>query len=326
MRRQNQVEWSGANLRFWLLIAMLVMLALSACGVTAKAPPTPLPSGTLAEQELVALPAVSDLAVGRNRFAFALLRSDGTEVTAAMAEVQFFVLEGDTAEPKGSAQAAYGRMAVEIPHVHEDGEVHTHQDVRGIYVVPQAYLGRAGNWGATISATLPGEVQRRTATLAFQVNDRSFTPAVGMLAPTSSSPTATSLEKLKAICSRQPPDDMHRVSIDQALAARRPFVVVFATPSFCQTRLCGPVTDLVLSLEERYRARMDFIHVEPFDLNAVRTEGRLELVSAAREWGLHTEPWVFIVDAEGRVAAKFEGIMGRPEMEQAIERALASSP
>ena len=38
----------------------------------------------------------------------------------------------------------------------------------------------------------------------------------------------------------------------------------------------------------------------------------------AHEWNLEIEPWVFVVDASGRVAARFEGLVGAAELEPAI--------
>ncbi len=41
-----------------------------------------------------------------------------------------------------------------------------------------------------------------------------------------------------------------------------------------------------------------------------------------QEWGLWTEPWVFLVDSEGNVAAKFEGVVSLEEIEAALRQIL----
>ena len=64
-----------------------------------------------------------------------------------------------------------------------------------------------------------------------------------------------------------------------------------------------------------YVGRVNFIHVEPYVLEVTdgRTQpvvdalGHPQPVRAVLEWGLPTEPYVFVVDAHGKVAAKFEG-------------------
>ncbi len=40
------------------------------------------------------------------------------------------------------------------------------------------------------------------------------------------------------------------------------------------------------------------------------------------EWGLVSEPWVFVVDASGKVTAKFEGAATADEVEAAARAAL----
>ena len=43
---------------------------------------------------------------------------------------------------------------------------------------------------------------------------------------------------------------------------------------------------------------------------------------AVTEWGLPNEPWTFIVDAEGKVADKFEAFTGRDELEESLLRVI----
>jgi hypothetical protein len=52
------------------------------------------------------------------------------------------------------------------------------------------------------------------------------------------------------------------------------------------------------------------------DLSAANT---LQTVPAADAFGLLTEPFIFVVDADGKVAASFELIFTSEEMDAAIE-------
>ena len=49
---------------------------------------------------------------------------------------------------------------------------------------------------------------------------------------------------------------------------------------------------------------------------------RARTVPAAAEWNLPSEPWTFVVDADGLVAAKFEGFATREELEDALAKVL----
>jgi hypothetical protein len=120
-----------------------------------------------------------------------------------------------------------------------------------------------------------------------------------------------------------PNPELHDVTVAEALQGDRPLVVAFATPAFCLTRFCGPVVErVVVPIWENYGDRVEVIHIEPYDIPTAR-DGRLEPIPAMAEWGLETEPWVFVVDADGNVAAKFEGIMDYDEVAEAIDRVLA---
>jgi hypothetical protein len=98
--------------------------------------------------------------------------------------------------------------------------------------------------------------------------------------------------------------------------------VAFATPAFCQSRVCGPLMDSVVDpLFQRYGDRANFVHVEPYVLDKAR-QGEIVVVPVVEEWGLQTEPWLFVIDREGRVAAKFEGIVSVDEVEPVMQRVL----
>jgi hypothetical protein len=95
-------------------------------------------------------------------------------------------------------------------------------------------------------------------------------------------------------------------------------VSMLATPRLCQSRVCGPVTDIALQLESQYGNRVAFIHNEVYVNNDVNKGLRPQL----RAFQLQTEPWLFTFDKQGRVAARLEGSFGISAFRQAIEAAL----
>jgi hypothetical protein len=110
-----------------------------------------------------------------------------------------------------------------------------------------------------------------------------------------------------------------RYSVAGSLAAHTPFVVTFATPKFCTSRTCGPVVDVVEAVRRRLERRgVRFIHVEVFTGN----DPARGYNPWMREWGLTTEPWVFLVGADGRVKAKFEGSVSEAELAAAVRSKL----
>lgn len=154
----------------------------------------------------------------------------------------------------------------------------------------------------------------------LEVKARSATPPVGARAYPSRTPTLATAP-VEALTTRVPPDRaLLRYSVAQSLAAHVPFVLVFATPRFCTSRVCGPVVDVVDSVRRHLAGSgVRFIHVEIYkNNNPVNGENRW-----VRQWHLPSEPWIFLVGGDGRIKAKFEGPVSESELQSAVRRLLA---
>ena len=270
---------------------------------------------------LNAFVTAADLAVGVNRFPFVLIGTDGEAAVGASVRATFAKL-GEEGAPtvKSSAEAVFVSVTSEFLHVHEDGFEHIHEYVEGVYVVNDVRFDEPGFWEAEFEVKREGTAGTTTASAAFEVREKSIAPGVGDVAPASRNPTVRDVEDLHEISTHPSPiPGLYQLTIAEALEQRKPLVVAFSTPAFCVSRACGPVTDLVASLYGTYGDRINFIHVEPWVLETARGEGRLVLTDTAREWRLTSEPWVFVVDEEGRVASRFEGFLGEDELVEALE-------
>jgi len=149
----------------------------------------------------------------------------------------------------------------------------------------------------------------------IDVAARSRSVALGAKAPRSDTPTLATAPASKITTSRPPDLLLLHTSIAQALAAHRPFVVTFATPRFCTSRTCGPVVDVMEAVRRQFASRgIDFMHVEVYKDNDP-TKGYNRWM---RQWGLLSEPWVFLVGSDGRVKAKFEGSVSAAELAAAV--------
>ncbi|PTL60315.1 hypothetical protein [Paraconexibacter algicola] len=143
-------------------------------------------------------------------------------------------------------------------------------------------------------------------------------PDVGERAPRVATDTVESSGgDLAAIDTRLPPDDQHEESLD-AVLGKKPVAIVFATPQLCESRVCGPVVDIAEQLKATYGDRMTFIHQEVYVENAFDKGLRAPL----KAFNLPSEPWLFTIDARGRVAERLEGSFGFRSFEAAIKRAL----
>jgi hypothetical protein len=102
------------------------------------------------------------------------------------------------------------------------------------------------------------------------------------------------------------------------VVGHKPVALLFATPQLCQSRVCGPVTDEMLQLKQRYGDRMTFIQQEVY----VDNNPKKGLRTPLKRFHLPSEPWLFTVRKDGTIAARLEGSIGLQEFEAAIQAAL----
>jgi hypothetical protein len=155
----------------------------------------------------------------------------------------------------------------------------------------------------------------------LQVKSRTDSPAVGSKAYPSHTPTIASTDAdFPRLTTSAPPDrSLLRYSVAGALAAHRPFVVVFATPKYCESRTCGPVVDVVQHVQKQFAgSRIRFVHVEIYKNN----DPKLGPNQWFKQWRLPSEPWTFLVGQDGRIKAKFEGSFSADELAVAIREHL----
>jgi protein SCO1 len=160
--------------------------------------------------------------------------------------------------------------------------------------------------------------------------DQGATPAIGSAAPTVHTPTLDDAGGDARVVSTDPiPDQrLYRQSTTDALAANTPFVLVMDSTRFRVTTACGKALVMARYLLDRW-PDVTFIHHEPFVYSIVTDtpvlEGTLSdpvLTPAATAWGLGSDPWsatsmpwIFIVDGNGTVRAKYQGVIGTEDVD-----------
>ena len=278
--------------------AVVVALLLAACGTSAA--PNPSPTGSQLQAELVA----SELVAGQlQRIPIGIL-DHNTPVSDATVHVRSFVLNGNTGTYKGESDAPFKGEGLEGA---------------GTYVAHLTFDAVA-EWGIEVSASRPNG-ERAVVRLALpQIAASPTVPGIGQPALASRNLTAKDVPDLSYIDSGKPPDDMHQLSIADAIAKHQPALVVFASPALCVSQICGPEVHAVQALEPSYRDRLAFIHIEPYQLKPVPSRQNINPV--VTEWRLQTEPWIFLIDSKGIIQARFEGPTASDEIKAAIDQLL----
>jgi hypothetical protein len=255
-----------------------------------------------------------DLACGLNRFLFSFVDSNNNVLASPdrEASVAFYDLGRDTEVPVIQTASRF---------------IWAIEDVRGIYETDVEFP-EAGVWGAEFHFAPKAGGDGSTVRVAFEVLKDGRVKGVGDAAPSDATLTLADVggDIRKLSTDTAPVADFYKVSIKQALVDHKPFLVAFATPKFCATGQCGPTLDRVKPFLAQYPT-VTFINVEPYQLEwkddqlqPVMTQGGLTPVQATLDWGLISEPWVFVVDRDGIITASFEGVFADSELKLALDK------
>ena len=314
-----------AEVRVALLFVLVCVLA--ACGGSEAADQGSTGTGTgaqlpawvqeaLAEvdgPDLAVTMGSADFAAGENRVVFLIVKNDGSLVQSPRAKIRLG-LEG------GSSQTAEAVLEPVGAHEHayEDVEPHDHVEATDVYVARIDVAAPGRYW--FVVDPVAEEIQ---AVGTMDVAEEFAAPAVGEKAPPSDNPTLADAPAGEITTADPPDTELLRHSIADSLEAGVPFVVVFATPQFCVSRVCGPTVEVVQKTADKFAGEdVRFIHVEIYEGNDP-DNGFNRWVG---EWNLPTEPWVFVVDDRGVIRGRFEGAVSVPELTDAVRRDLQVAP
>ena len=258
--------------------------------------------------------ANSVLTVGRNRLAFGMIDPQGSPVYGKSA---VYVARTPDSKALGPYPAPADVLITSPPF--RSKQAATESDPFAAIYAADVPFPKPGRWtlmavtrsGSRLVAA-PGQVKVTT-------KREDPVPDVGERAPKVQTDTLASAKgDQQSIDTRIPPaPDLHRRSFSEVLGSK-PVALLFATPQLCESRVCGPVTDIALEMQAKYGDRMEFIHQEVFAGNDPSQGLRPPL----KRFNLKTEPWLFVVDGDGNVTARLEGSFGLGAFEEAVKTAL----
>lgn len=254
-----------------------------------------------ASEKFIPHPGNTELVVGPNRIAIAVTNEQNEP------------LLGD---PGNSVQLKFGDGSPESATF-----VEAIAGATGFWVLRHTF-DTAGEEAAVLTVARGDNTE--DIEIKFNVLASGPTPMIGASAPPTDNPTLTSQPNKKEITTDAEPNDaFYQMSVTQALAAQKPFVIVFATPAFCTSELCGPVLNNVKEIQPEFAATTNFIHIEPYvlDVNGGLANGQLAAAQSTIDWNLQTEPWIFIVGSDGKITDRFEGSASPDELRESLQAA-----
>ena len=289
--------------------------------------------------EVVVSPAALAFYKGENRYPFGVFERDRTQISGA--EVALYFAKTPTPEPGAKSksgnkgqEAKAQEQALDAPAIgpfpasteslvtqpaFRALTTSDDPDAASVVYSTQIDFPSDGEW--RIAALIKdGDETKGTLLPSAVVGEYKRIPRAGQPAPKIHTPTAEDVGgDLAQVTTRIPPDTQNKVDYADALG-KEPIVLLFATPQFCQSRVCGPVVDVAEQVKEKYGDEAAFIHMEIWKDN----DPSLEIVRPqVRAFNLPSEPWLFAIDRQGKVSSVLEGAFGLEALTAAVKKAVA---
>jgi hypothetical protein len=257
---------------------------------------------------------VTVLEPGTNRFGFGLFDRGNRQIGDI--KVGLYYSRGLDETAHGPVGVRWERLGVE-PKFRSRQTVDDPDAARSVYV-SDLDLMKPGGYLISAVAELGNSLVATSPTQVTVIKD-SRVPGVGDRAIRVHTPTRESVGgNIKSIETRVPPGTMNEADLADSLDKNRPVLLLFSTPAFCKSRVCGPVTDIAEQVKAEYGDRMDFIHMEIYKDNDPSKGPRPQFVA----WHLPGEPFAFAIDSKGVIAERLEGAFSAAELTAAVRKAL----
>lgn len=306
-----------------------VVLAFGLLAAACSSDDQPSSTGPSGSSQITAIMASVDLYTGDpQRVAIGLITPDNRFVSFGTVDLAFSMVgtaaDASSTAPGPTATATFV-PTFGTPVRTQEPTVTDPNEGRGVYEAEDVIFDRPGFWVAQVTADVQG-LGQQTAQASFTVAPKPGLPAPGDPAMKTDTLTVDSkgvpkaaIDSRAANTGKIPDPELHGWTIAEAISEHRPALVVFATPVFCVSRFCGPVVNMVEDLERTYRDRAIFIHVEIW-----KDYEKKVLNDAAQQWltmpnGDLTEPWLFLIGADGTIADRWSSMWSEQEVASELE-------
>jgi hypothetical protein len=278
---------------------------------------------------------------GENRYPFGVFHNNYSQITDATVALYIskapppkIKVEGPAAESKKQRKGAIARARHEALEAPAIGPFPA--SVESLEAKPAFRASTTANDESTATAVystsidFPSDGEWRVAAVIEEepgkftgavlpsaiVGEFTEVPRVGDPAPVIHTPTAADANgDLSKITTRVPPDTQNKVDFADVVG-KEPIALLFATPQFCQSQVCGPVVDVAEQVKQTWGDKVNFIHMEIFNDNDPNKGVRPQV----RAYHLPTEPWLFVIGKDGKIAGEVEGAFGVDLMTREIEK------
>ena len=225
------------------------------------------------------------------RLVFGLAQADGT-----LREEGPDTVNGELIDPTGVPLGAVvgTRRAKDLSRQYYQFRVDV--PAEGIYTLRVTSAGETADSSFTVVA--PGA-------LAF--------PSPGDAIEPFDTPTMADPRGVDPVCTRDPVCSFHDRTLAELLEEGALIAYLVGTPAHCQTGVCGPMLDVMLSVRDQYPT-IAFLHAEVFADNAAT-----KVAPAVEALGLSFEPVLYLVGADGVVVDRLDVIFDATELAEQLD-------
>lgn len=281
------------------LLTLLGLLLLTACASPAapqeSGAPGEIASGDTSTYQM--LISTSDITPDSSRLVLTLWDGEQRMTEAQSLSVELFSI-GANGEP--TAKVWEGTATP-----YDMGDVQ-------YWVVYPEFPG-AGSFGVRALVTTMANEQVENLAVV-RVKEEPDAPALGEPAPRSDTLTLKDVSSIEELVSAAPyHEEFYQLTVAEAAESGKPSIIAFSTPGYCTSSLCAPVMETLATVSGELGDAVNVVHVEVW-----RNYERQEYDSAVQEWNLKTEPWIFVLNADGTIGARLEGPVGPEELREAV--------
>jgi len=260
----------------------------------------------------VVSPAAGYFHLGTNRFPFGVFTAGRQQITNA--QIALYAAPG-----RGVDGQAIGPFPARIEDLTTRPSFQAKSTADDPAAAQVAYVSdipfdKPGPWEFAALIKNGGSMQYSLLPSPNPIGDYPM-PQVGQKPPAINTLTAGEVSSISQIDTRIPPDDMHSDDFANVLG-KKPVVLLFATPALCQSRVCGPVTDIAEQVKSQYGDKVAFIHQEIYNNNRINDGPRPQMTAFHQS----TEPWAYVIDRTGKVSTVLQGPFSVQELQSAVQK------
>ena len=139
-------------------------------------------------------------------------------------------------------------------------------------------------------------------------------PLVGSQLPGFDTPTVDDHRGVESVCTRTPePCLFHNITLNEALALKKPIAYLVGTPAHCSTGTCAPALEALITVRKSIGDAMTFLHAEIYTDDKATT-----VAPAVVALKMEYEPAIYITDASGKILERFDAVFDAEEIGSAI--------